>query len=349
MIKASIIGASGYTGGDLLRILLSHPEVSVEQVTSEGYSGVLAYKIHPNLRGFTTLEFTKSSELDKDVDVIFLCTPHGVSMQYVSSLIENDARIIDLSADFRLRSESEYEKWYGKKHSYPELLGKAVYGLPELHREEIKNAKLVACPGCLSTSAILALAPLVAKRMIDFNHIVIDSKIGSSGAGHKADESTHHPERANVVRAYKPTGHRHTGEMEQELGKLAGADVKVAFSPHGVDMVRGIMTTAHVFLTKETQEIEVWKTYRGFYTNCPFIRFVKEKTGIYRYPEPKNVMGTNFCDIGFELDSNVPRLVAMSAIDNLVKGSGGQAVQCMNLMFNLDEKMGLWVPSLHPA
>jgi N-acetyl-gamma-glutamyl-phosphate/LysW-gamma-L-alpha-aminoadipyl-6-phosphate reductase len=270
-------------------------------------------------------------------------------MDYVKSFLETDARIIDLSADFRFRSANEYAKWYGTEHKYPELLERAVYGLPELHKEAIKKAKLVACPGCLPTSAILPLAPLVTNKLIDLEHIVIDSKIGSSAGGHKADLSTHHPERAGAVRSYKPTGHRHIGEIEQELGILTNEKVKVAFSPHAIELIRGIMTTIHTYLKKEIKEVDVWKIYRSFYANCPFIRYVKEKEGIHRYPEPKNVAGTNFCDIGFELDSNIPRLVVMSAIDNLVKGSGGQAIQCMNLMFNLDEKMGLWVPSLHPA
>ncbi|MEW6328553.1 MAG: N-acetyl-gamma-glutamyl-phosphate reductase [Candidatus Micrarchaeota archaeon] len=351
-MTASIIGASGYTGGDLLRILLQHPEVEVREVTSERNAGVPVTKLHPNLRGFTELAFVRAGEIKTDCDVVFLATPHGASMDMVKNFMETGMRIVDLSADFRLHNSEDYKIWYGYAHKHPELLQRAVYGLPELHREQIKNAKLVACPGCLATSAILALAPLVAAKLIDAQRIVVDAKIGSSASGHSFDASTHHPDRAGVVRAYKPTGHRHTAEMEQELSALADSRVRISFSPHAVELVRGIMTTAHAFLADENrkvEDIEIWKTYRAFYKGSPFVRFVKEKTGVYRYPEPKLVAGTNFCDIGFEIDSHSPRIVAMSAIDNLVKGAGGQATQCLNLMFGLNEKTGLWRPGLHPV
>lgn len=348
-ITACIVGASGYTGGELLRLLLSHPEVEVREITSEKSKGVRATRVHPNLRGFTELEFTSAAEVKYDSDVVFLATPHGASFDLVKKFVDAGVKVIDLSADFRLHDATAYPVWYGYAHKYPALLERAVYGLPELHRKEIANAELVACPGCLSTSAILALAPLVASGFVDLQHVVIDSKIGSSAGGHSPDASTHHPERAGVVRAYKPTGHRHTAEIEQELSALAGVGkVSVGFSPHAVEMVRGILTTAHAYLAKEAVDLDVWKAYRAFYSGSPFVRLVKEKSGVYRYPEPKMVMGTNFCDIGFEVDAHVPRIVVMSAIDNLVKGSAGQAVQCMNLMFGFDEKAGLWIPGHHP-
>ena len=351
IISASIIGASGYTGGELLRILLQHPGVNVKSVSSEQNAGQMACKVHPNLRGFTELEFVRSAQVDTNVDILFLCTPHGVSMNLVPSLLESGTRIIDLSADFRLKSPIEFEKWYGHTHSHPELLQKSVYGLPELHREEIKKADFVASPGCLATSAILALAPLVKNNLIELDKIVVDSKIGSSAGGAKPGEDSHHPARSGTVRAYKPSGHRHTGEMEQELNLLNGnsAHVRISFSPHAIELVRGIFTTTHSFSNAQVSDKDLWIAYRKFYSGSPFIRFLKEKNGVYRYPEPKLVEGTNFCDIGFEVDSHSQRIVAMSAIDNLVKGAAGQSIQSMNLMFGLDETTGLWNASLHPA
>ncbi|VVB66230.1 [LysW]-L-2-aminoadipate/[LysW]-L-glutamate phosphate reductase [Candidatus Gugararchaeum adminiculabundum] len=346
-ISANIIGASGYTGGDLLRILVTHPEVEVKAATSERFAGEPVKKIHPNLRSFVDYNFVSVKEI-KEADVVFLCVPHGMAAPYVEQYMDSGTKIVDLSADFRLHNPADYPKWYGHEHPKPELLKKFVYGLPELHREQIKKSNYVACPGCLSTTSILSLAPLAKEKLLDPNGIVIDAKIGSSGGGAAFDISTHHPERVGVVRSYKPTGHRHTGEIEQELGELQGAKFGVAFSPHAVELVRGILATCHVRLNKQVKEVDIWKIYRSFYKDSPFVRIVKEKEGHYRYPEPKLLAGTNFFDVGFELDSHVNRLVVMGAIDNLVKGSGGQAVQNMNLMFGLDEKTGMWRPGLHP-
>ncbi|MDO8339137.1 MAG: N-acetyl-gamma-glutamyl-phosphate reductase [Candidatus Burarchaeum sp.] len=350
-IRASIIGASGYTGGELLRLLLMHPQVQVKSVSSEKNKGMRVTSVHPNLRAITELEFVEAAKIDSNVDVLFLCTPHGASVKLVEQYLQSGVKIIDLSADFRLHNAADYPVWYGHEHPHPELLKKFVYGMPELHREEIRKAHYVASPGCLATSAILALAPVVAAGLVDTGHLVVDAKIGSSAGGARADASTHHPERAGTVRAYKPTGHRHTGEIEQELSALIhGKKVNVSLSPHAIELVRGIFSTAHCFLVKQgLKDVDLWKTYRSFYKESPFIRLVKEKEGIHRYPEPKLVMGTNFCDIGFELDWHAPRLVVMSAIDNLVKGSGGQAIQSMNLMCGLDEKTGLWIPGMHPV
>jgi N-acetyl-gamma-glutamyl-phosphate/LysW-gamma-L-alpha-aminoadipyl-6-phosphate reductase len=350
-IRTSVIGGSGYTGGELLRLLLMHPQVEVKSVSSEKSKGMPVTKVHPNLRAITQLEFVEAAKINTDVDVLFLCTPHGASVKLVEQYMPSNVKIIDLSADFRLHNPADYPKWYGHPHPHPELLGKFVYGMPELHREEIKKAQYVASPGCLSTSAILALAPVAQAGIADMQRIVVDAKIGSSAGGASADESTHHPERAGTVRAYKPTGHRHTGEIEQELNALAGGKkVHISLSPHAIEMVRGIFSTSHCFLTREgLKDVDLWKMYRSFYKESPFVRIVKEKEGVHRYPEPKLVMGTNFCDIGFELDAHGPRLVVMSAIDNLVKGSGGQSIQSMNLMFGLDEKTGLWIPGMHPV
>ncbi len=345
--KISIIGASGYTGGDLLRLALVHPEIEVSQITSERFAGKAAFKLNPNLRGFTKLEFESVKKLSTDIDTIFICTPHKAAAPYVKQFWETGAKIIDLSADFRLHNKDTYAKYYAV-HPHPELLQHAVYGIPELHREQIKKARLVACAGCLSTSIILPLAPLIKSRLIPFKGIIADSKIGSSAVGAAFDISTHHPERQGTVRSYKPCGHRHTAEIEQELSEIAGSDVSVGLTPHATEMVRGILSTVHASLDSKISNIDVWKAYRAFFAGSPFVRLVKDQNTLYRYPEPKPVVGTNFADIGFEIDAEKGRIILMSAIDNLVKGSGGQAIQCFNLMNGFDEKAGLWSPGFHP-
>ncbi len=350
--KISIIGASGYTGGELMRWALLHPQMEISQVTSERFAGTPVTKLNPNLRGFTQAEFVSSKSLNTDVDTLFLCLPHKVSAPFVKQYIDTGVKIIDLSADFRLHDAKVYEKYY-QPHPCPELLGRAVYGLPELHHEAIRKTQLVSGIGCLASSVILAAAPLEKAGLIDTAHIIADSKIGSSAGGAAFDISTHHPERQGSVRAYKPTGHRHTAEMEQELGEIARANgsatpVSVGFSPHAVEMVRGIFSTVHAPLLKPITDLDVWKAYRSFYSGSPFIRLVKDKGTLYKYPEVKPVVGTNFADIGFELDADHNRIVAMSAIDNLIRGSAGPAIQCFNLMHGLEEKTGLWVPGYHP-
>jgi len=265
----------------------------------------------------------------------------------VKQFWETGAKIIDLSADFRLKDKDTYAKYY-QEHPAPELLDKAVYGIPELHREQMRNAKLVACAGCIATSSILALAPLVKNKLISTEGIIVDTKIGSAAGGASFDISTHHPERQGSVRSYKPSGHRHTAEIEQELSAINGSPVSVGMTPHGIEMVRGIMSTIHARLNGTPADVDFWKAYRGFYAGSPFIRIVKDQGTLYRYPEPKPVVGTNFCDLGFETDKGHNRVIAMSAIDNLVKGSGGQAIQCFNIMNGFDEKLGLWMPGFHP-
>ncbi len=350
--KISIVGASGYTGGELMRWALIHPQMEIAQVTSERFAGTAVTKLNPNLRGFTQAEFVSSKSLNTDVDTLFLCLPHKVSAPFVKQYIDTGVKIIDLSADFRLHDARTYEKYY-QPHPCPELLSRAVYGLPELHREAIRKTQLVSGIGCLASSVILAAAPLVHAGLIDPARIITDSKIGSSAGGAVFDISTHHPERQGTVRAYKPTGHRHTAEMEQELNEVAQgaglpANVSVGFSPHAVEMVRGILSTIHAPMARPLTDIDVWKAYRSFYSGSPFIRLVKDKGTLYKYPEPKPVVGTNFADIGFELDADHNRIVVMSAIDNLVRGSAGPAIQCFNLMHGLDEKTGLWQPGFHP-
>ncbi len=348
MINVGIVGGTGYTGGELLRILYMHPEVEITCVTSRTKAGKRVESVHPYLRDLLDLKIQEYNpdHLTDNCDYVFFATPHGVSRFLVPEIHETDVKIVDLSADFRLRDEAVYEKFYGP-HPHPELLDEAVYGLPELHREEIRGASLVACPGCMSTASILPLAPLMPK--IDDEKIVVDVKIGSSGGGSSFSKATHHPERANVIRPYKVTGHRHTAEIEQELSIISGGEVKVCFSAHAIDAVRGILATIHTFPTEHMEEKDLWRIYREKYRDEPFVRIVRLRNGLYSLPDPKLVIGSNFCDIGFEVDKHVERVVLLSALDNLVKGAAGQAVQNMNIMARIDETAGLKFPGLFPA
>ncbi len=340
MTSVSIVGGSGYTGGELLRILLFHPDCSVKQVTSERFAGKFVHNTHPNLRKSTRLKFCTISELEP-CDVLFLCLPHGQSMDRIDDFRKLAPKIIDSSADFRLKSTSLYERYYGREHGRTDLLERFVYGLPERHRESIRSAELVASPGCNATATILALSPLHRRDLIET--AVVEVKAGSSEGGNAASDASHHPERSGAVRSYKPTGHRHVAEMIQELPGPA-----IHFSATSIEMVRGILATCHVFLKEDVSEKDVWKIYREDYSDEPFIRIVKERSGIYRYPEPKLLAGTNYCDIGFERESGSDRLVVISAIDNLMKGAAGQSVQSFNLMLGIDETTGLEFPGLHP-
>ena len=350
-LRVGVIGGSGYVGGELLRLLLPHPEIELTTVTSRANAGEFLFGIHPNLRGATQLKFSTPdfSHLTKNCDLVFTATPHGSAVKLVPQLLETGLRVIDMSADFRLKNPADYDKWYGWTHAHPELLIDAVYGLPELHRQEIKNAKLVACPGCMSTATILGLAPLVKAGAIETNRIVADVKIGSSGAGRKPTIASHHPERYGGVRPYKVVGHRHIAEIEQELNILTCDSVKVSFTPHAINMVRGILSTIHVFLKKPLITREIWKLYRAQYQGEPFVRFVKFKKGPYQLPDPKVAMGTNFVDIGFETDSRANRIIIFSAIDNLMKGASGQGIQCLNILLGIDEKTGLEYQGFHPV
>ena len=339
-MKVSILGASGYAGGELLRLLLQHPEVEISQVSSESLSDKPVSFIHPNLRKKTDLRFCSKNDF-KDVDLLFSALPHSQLMKDFDKYAGLAEKIIDLSSDFRLKNPEDYQKWYGIKHPRPELLDKFVYGIVELHREEMKKSNYISSAGCNATAVILPLYPLLKNSIVDLKYpITAETKCGSSEGGNKVTESSHHPERSGCVRSYKPTRHRHTAEMKQELG------VFVNFSATSIDMVRGILMTAHVFLKNGFSEMDIWKTYRTIYGKELFIRIVKEKNGIYRYPEPKILSGSNYCDIGFELDGN--RVVVIGAIDNLMKGAAGQAVQAMNVMYGINEKTGLEFTGLHP-
>lgn len=350
MTQISVMGGSGYVGGELLRLLVSHPECELQTVTSQRHAGEPLYRVHPNLRGQTTLRFQAHDveTVAANSDYVFTALPHGKSVDVVPNLLQRGVKVVDMTADFRLKDPKAYKEYYGFEHNHPELLEKSVYGLPELHRADIKNSQLVAVPGCMATAAILGLIPLIPDSYVDTHKIVVDAKIGSSGSGVSLTIASHHSERSDGVRPYKATGHRHIAEIEQELSPLGKDGVKIAFTPHAVNMVRGILATMHAFTRTKLTEKDLWKTYRASYGDEPFIRMVSDKKGLYGLPNPKVTVGTNFCDIGFEVDSHAQRVIVFTALDNLTKGAAGQAVQCFNIMSGIDERTGLSTSGLHP-
>jgi len=341
----SIVGGSGYAGGELLRLLLFHPNVDIKQVTSEQYAGKPVFKVHPNLRSITSIQFSSMDQLE-ECDLLFLALSHGQSMIKIDYFCHVAQKIIDLSSDFRLLIPEQYRNWYGTPHARPELMEEFIYGIPELHREEIKSAKWVACAGCNATAVILGLYPLYKSGLCVPPKTVIEVKAGSSQRGRSPGLSSHHPERKGSYRIYQPTGHRHISEILQELS--LPSDSPFYFTATSVEMVRGIQAVCHVFLKEKVDEKVIWKTYRKFYGSEPFIRIVKDNSGIYRLPEPKILTGTNFCDIGFCKDPRSSHMVVLSAIDNLMKGAAGQAVHVFNIMNGLNEKTALDFPGLHP-
>ncbi|MGZ4920827.1 MAG: N-acetyl-gamma-glutamyl-phosphate reductase [Halobacteriota archaeon] len=328
MIRVGIIGGSGYTGSELLRLLVQHPKAEVVVVTSRALEGVAVADVHRHLKGFYDLQFTNvdAKTVARQTDVVFLAVPHGAAMGLVPDLIDT-VKVIDLSADYRLGAE--YEAVYGP-HTDPR---EAVYGLPELH-PEVAHTQLCANPGCYPTGAILAAAPLVKEGVVA--EVVFDSKSGISGAGAAPTETSHYPNLAENVIPYQITRHRHKAEIVQELDRLGG--VAVNFTPHVIPSIRGILTTAHLLLNTQMDGGDITSLYEAFYAGCPFIRF--------NVPSLRSVRGTNFCDLAIERDNATRRVVAMSAIDNMVKGASGQAIQNMNIMFDLDQTTGLWSPAL---
>lgn len=343
-MKVSIVGASGYTGGELLRLLLFHPHVEVAQVTSESHAGEYVYQQHPNLRKRTQLQFTARDQV-QPCDVLFLALPHGEAQKHIEQYLSLAPKIVDLSADFRLKDAALYKHWYGHDHTAPQYLGSFVYGLPEVQREAMKTATRISGVGCNATASILALLPLVKANLIDLDKpIIIDVKTGSSEGGASVNPGSHHPEKSHSVRAYAPTGHRHTAEVIQELGL---ADVHLSMT--AVELVRGVLAAAHAFVKPGVAEKDLWKAYRAAYNAEPFVRIVKDKTGIHRVPDPKILAGSNYADVGFDLDARTGRVVSLAAIDNLMKGAAGSAVQAMNLMCGFEETAGLEFPGLHPV
>jgi len=350
-LRAAIVGGSGYTAGELLRLLLFHPMIEVTQVASTSHAGQYIHSVHPNLRKRSSLRFCHTDDL-MSCDVLFLCLPHGASSRVIESYRAIAPRIIDLSADFRLRSASLYAYWYGMAHPMPHLLTEAVYGLPEFHRAQLTEATLVSGTGCMATAAILGLAPLYRAGLVDSSiPLVLEAKVGSSAAGATPGAGSHHPDRSGAVRSFQPTGHRHSAELIQELGEQIGGELeqRIAFSATAIELVRGVLITAHVFVKEALDDRTLWRLYREAYQHEPFIRIVKERSGNYRYPEPKILAGSNYCDVGFELDTDQHRVVIIAALDNLMKGAAGNAVQALNCMYGWDETLALTFPGLHPV
>lgn len=344
MIRVAIAGASGYVGGELLRLLLQHPAAEVVQATSERRAGQFVHGAHPNLRGHTDLRFTPLRDL-APCDVLILALPHGHAAQHIEHYASLAPRIIDCSADFRLRDPETYARWYGSEHAQPEWLSRFVYGLPEVNRDAIRTAHFVSGVGCNATAVNLALRPLVQAGLVDRERpIIAEVKVGSSEGGDEPNEGSHHPERSHVVRSYAPVGHRHTAEVQQVLGLE-----NVHLSITAVELVRGALATCHAWLTKPATDRELWRAYRGTYGTEPFVRIVKERSGAYRLPEPKILAGSNYADVGWALDEQTGRVVTIAAIDNLQKGAAGTAVQCLNLMHDLPETIGLSSIGLHPV
>ncbi|MCW3136624.1 MAG: N-acetyl-gamma-glutamyl-phosphate reductase [Canidatus Methanoxibalbensis ujae] len=343
MIRVGVIGGSGYTGTELLRLLLTHPAVEITVVTSRRHKGKKVHDVNTHLRPFADIEYEDVAvkEIARRCDVVFTAVPHGVSMKYVPELLENGVRVIDLSADYRLKCE-EYERIYGKHEDEAFRRGEreAVYGLTEIH-PEVSSAVLVANPGCYPTGAILAVAPIVHE--FDVCCTVIDAKSGISGGGSEPSARSHFPNLAENIIPYDVTTHRHTAEIRQEI--LRYRDVRVHFTPHVIPTIRGILTTAHVFIRGHADREDIREAYEHFYADCKFIRILND------VPSLRDVRGTNFCDIWFDVEEaggDEVRAVVISAIDNLVKGGAGQAIQNMNLMFKMPEEEGLWFPGIVP-
>ena len=340
----AIVGGSGYAGGEFLRLALGHPVLKVTQVTSERSAGLPVSLVHPNLRGRTNLKFVRAAEL-VDADIVVLALPHGSAAKRIAEFEGKGRVIVDLSADFRLKNPEVYRATYGEAHPTPERLGEWVYGNPELHREALRGATRIACAGCFATSVILALYPLLKLGVLLPKDIVATGLVGSSAAGASVTDGSHHPERAGSLRVYKPVGHRHTAEARQELPGNFPLHLTAISTPR----VRGILTTAHAWMPDGYSDRDVWSAYREVYGEEPFIRIVKVARGIHRYPDPMLLDGTNYCDLGFEMDNDTGRVVLMSAIDNLVKGTAGHAIQSLNIAHGWDERRGLDFAGLHPA
>ena len=337
--KVAIIGASGYTGEELVKLLIRHPGVELVVVTSRQHAGKALADQVPALRGLTDLRFFPADlevVLKAKPEVVFMALPHGVSAEYVPTLLEKGIVVIDLSADFRLRSAQVYEEFYGAKHPAPARLKEAVYGLPEIYRDKIRKAKLVASPGCYPTSILLGAWPAVKSGHVKTSGIIADSLSGVSGAGRKAEVDYLFVECAGSAKAYGVPKHRHLSEIEQELGLMAGEKITINFTPHLIPIDRGILTTLYFDLVKKTSQAEIQKSYEKAYAKEPFVRVLKDSL-----PEIRNVVGTNFCDVAVRVDPRTNKLIVFTSEDNLLKGAGGQAVQSMNLLLSLPETTGL--------
>ena len=342
MIKVGIVGGTGYTGVELLRLLAGHPNAELVAITSRSEKGKPVSALFPNLRGIVDLAFTEPTVANlKKCDVVFFATPHGVAQSLVPEILAADIRVIDLSADFRIRDIDIWEQWYAQDHAAPDLVADAVYGLPEFNRDVIADAKLVACPGCYPTSVQLGLKPLLEAGAVDVSDIIANSASGVSGAGKQANVATLLSEAGDNFKAYGASGHRHQPEIEQGLADMAGEPVGLTFVPHLLPIIRGIHTTLYCDLK---QSIDVQTLFEQHYANEPFVDVLEPNS----YPETRTVRGSNSCRIALHRPGNGKKLVILVVEANLTKGPSGQAIQCMNIMFSQDETAGLSMPALMP-
>lgn len=344
MIKAGIIGSTGYAGQQLVWLLNNHTDVEITFLCSHSYENICYDSVYKNYNGYIETLCINMQEAEyklNDIDILFIALPHGKSFDIVRKALDKGVKVIDLGADFRIKNKEIYKKWYGLEHTSSDLLTKSVYGLPELNRDKIKNASLIANPGCYPTASILALAPLLKNNIIDENSIIIDAKSGASGAGRSAKIDNIYTECNESIKAYSVACHRHTPEIEQELSNICGDNITLTFTPHLVPMNRGILSMCYASLnTKKLKQEDIYNMYYKFYEGEQFVKVVDFM------PETKWVRGSNMCHIGLRLDSRTNRVIVGSAIDNLMKGAASQAVQNMNLMFNLDESKCIKFPSM---
>jgi N-acetyl-gamma-glutamyl-phosphate/LysW-gamma-L-alpha-aminoadipyl-6-phosphate reductase len=338
MVRVTVVGGSGYIGGELIRLLLGHPQAEIAAVTSSHLAGHRIDVTHPNLRGLTDLKFSDPAELG-DPDVLMLASPHRKTMSAMPELLGQAKHVIDLAGDFRLHDAEVFNRYYKVAHAAPELLGTFVTGLPELHREELRDADRISVPGCMATAGILALAPLSGLLR---GPVYVDARTGSSGSGATAGPGNLHAERSGSLRVFAPTSHRHEAEIAQATG------LTVQMSATGVEAVRGVQLLCRVTLEDGVDEPAIRAAYRRAYQSEPFVRVVAYHRGAYRYPEPKILLGSNFCDVGFALEPGAARATVIAALDNLVKGGAGNALQCLNIRFGWPERLGLEFPGLHP-
>jgi len=344
-INAGILGGTGYVGIEIVRLLSRHPNINISRIISQSFVGKPISEVYPNLKGVCDVVCSALDidDIAQNCDIVFTALPHGASKEVIPALFAKNIKIIDMSGDYRYNDKSVYEKWYGEAHTSPELLEQSVYGLCEVHREKIKQTKLVGNPGCYTTCSILALAPAVEHGIIDNSSIIIDAKSGVTGAGRSAALDFSFCEADATAKAYKIATHRHTSEIEQELSIFAGENLQLSFTPHLIPMKRGILATCYANLRKPVSVEEIHRLYSEFYKNEFFVRM--SDVGIL--PEVKNVAGSNFVDIGIAVDERLGRLVVVSCIDNLIKGAAGQAIQNMNIMFGIDESVGLDSPGMY--
>ncbi len=346
MIRAGVLGAAGYGGGELLRLLAMHPDAEVTLLGGHSAAGKNILASSPHLRGYYDMivSDTNYEQLKETCDVVFLALPHGLAVDIATELVPAGVKVIDLGADFRFHDTSVYEAWYKVEHHNPDLAKQAVYGLPELWRQEVKNASLIANPGCYPTSIILGLYPLLKEGLLQLDSIIADSKSGVSGAGRTPSMGNIYSETTETIKAYGIATHRHTPEIEDKLSRIAGEPLLVNFTPHLTPMTRGILSTIYGKLNQLVQVEELQKLYENTYAEEFFVRVLPQGT----LPQTQWVRGSNFCDIGLTVDPRTKRVIVVSAIDNLVKGAAGQAVQNMNLLFGLPERTGLLLPPVFP-